>query len=98
MKIEPDQDDACEFIAEVQVLAQGLLLTYAPPVVIVIKIKNWFGARWLNFSGKALGALGIWKTRLTIPPFVSEPSYVSAGVCWSLIRESRPLGADPHSH
>jgi hypothetical protein len=37
---------------------------------IVVKIDNWFGSRWLNFSGKLLGALGVRKDRLTIPPFV----------------------------
>jgi hypothetical protein len=70
MTITSDQDDAPKFIAEVQNLSDGLLRTYLPPALVVIKIDNWFGPRWLNFSGKALGALGILKTRLTIPPFV----------------------------
>jgi hypothetical protein len=25
----------------------------------VVKIDDWFGKRWLGFSGKALGALGV---------------------------------------
>ncbi len=70
MTITSDQDDAPEFIAELQNLAGGLLRTYAPPTVVIIKIDNWFGPKWLKFSGKALGALGVWKKRLTIPPFV----------------------------
>jgi hypothetical protein len=70
MTITPDEDDALEFTAEVQSLMDGLLRTHAPSSLSVVKIDNWFGPRWLNFSGKALGALGIWKTRLTIPPFV----------------------------
>jgi hypothetical protein len=70
MTITSDQDDAPEFIAELQSLADGLLRAYAPPTVVIIKIDNWFGPKWLKFSGKALGALGVWKKRLTIPPFV----------------------------
>jgi hypothetical protein len=54
----------------VQALADGLLRTYAPPSVVVIKIDNFFGPRWLRFSGKGLGKVGVWKLRLTVPPFV----------------------------
>jgi hypothetical protein len=83
MTITSDQDDAPKFIAEVQNLVDGLLRTYAPPAVVILKINNWFGPRWLKFSGKALGALGVWKKRLTIPPFVpnrvvSQVTYAGA--------------------
>ena len=70
MRIRPDQDDAADFIAEVQGLVDGLLRHYAPRTVVLIKIDNFFGSRWLRFSGKALGALGVWKKRLNVPPFV----------------------------
>jgi len=48
----------------------------------LIHIDNWFDHKWLAFSGKALGALGIWKKgdRLTVPPFV--PSRVLAQQSW----------------
>jgi hypothetical protein len=36
----------------------------------VVKIDNWFGKRWLGFSGKALGAFGVRKKKLTLPPFI----------------------------
>lgn len=83
MTITSDQDDAPEFIAEAQSLLDGLIRTYSPPTFAVIKIDNWFGPKWLNFSGKALRALGVWKKRLTIPPFVpnrvvSQRTFVAA--------------------
>ena len=50
----------------------------------VVKIDNWFGKRWLGFSGKALGALGVRKAKLTLPPFipsrvVSQRRFFEAG-------------------
>jgi hypothetical protein len=50
----------------------GALATYQPRWVHLIHIDGWFGPRWLRFSGKSMGALGIHKTRdddLTLPPF-----------------------------
>lgn len=45
--------------------------------LVLIKISNWFDSNWLGFSGKALGALGIWNKpriepagNIRIPPFV----------------------------
>src|SRR5262249_54069328 len=45
---------------------------------------NWFGKRWLGFSGKALGALGVRKKKLTLPPFnpsrvVSQRRFIESG-------------------
>lgn len=70
MRFVPDDDDAPEFLAEVKALTDGLLRAFAPPSIVVIKIDNYFGKKWLHFSGKALGALAIWKKRLNVPPFV----------------------------
>jgi len=70
MRFVPDNDDAPEFLAEVQALTDGLLQAFAPPAIVVIKIDNYFGKKWLHFSGKALGAVGVWKKRLNVPPFV----------------------------
>lgn len=58
----------------------GILHRYSPASLVLIKIDNWFGRRWLYFSGKALGALGVWNVPtdrrpnnlLRIPPFVPE--------------------------
>lgn len=38
--------------------------------LFVVRISGWFGPRWLGFSGKAMGALGMSASDLTIPPFV----------------------------
>lgn len=68
--IQPDVDDAPEFVAKVEGLANGIIVRYEPRVFILIKINNWFSVRWLRFSGKILGALGVWNNALSIPPFV----------------------------
>lgn len=70
MRIALDDDDDSDFVSEVQALTDGLLRAFAPPAIVVIKIDNFFGSRWLRFSGKVIGALGVWKKRLTVPPFV----------------------------
>ena len=63
-------DDASEFVALVEKVANHCVASCDPEAVFVVKIDNWFGENWLGFSGKALGAVGLWKTRLTVPPFV----------------------------
>ena len=70
MTITPAPDDAPAFIEEVQALTTGLLRTYAPVSLIVIKIDNFFGWRWLRFSGKWLGLLSVRNKKLNVPPFV----------------------------
>ena len=42
---------------------------YRPAEIYLVCIDRWFDAKWLNFSGKVLGALGVWRSRTTIPPF-----------------------------
>jgi hypothetical protein len=70
MQIIPEQDDAHDFVALVEQSVNGILRQYAPLGLVLIKIDNWFGPKWLGFSGKALGAIGVWYKKLTIPPFV----------------------------
>src|SRR5262249_55901674 len=42
-----------------------------PKVYCIVRVDNWFGDRWLNFSGKILGQLSYHKlSRITFPPFV----------------------------
>ena len=65
-----EDGDASDFIANVNSVLFGISSAYVPPEIILVKINNWFGPRWLRFSGKTLGALGIWKQNLTVPPFV----------------------------
>jgi len=42
---------------------------YRPAEFYFVQIDNWFDAKWLGFSGKILGALGVRKRDLTVPPF-----------------------------
>ena len=88
MEILIQDDDSKDFIAEVEHCTNGILRAYSPSELILIKIDNWFGPKWLRFSGKTLGALGVWRSKLTVPPFVpnrviserrfSAPDYITA--------------------
>jgi len=68
IKIQPDDND--QFISRVEVLIEKFILDKKPNSIYLIKIDNWFDKKWLGFSGKMLGAVGITKGDLTIPPFV----------------------------
>jgi len=72
MEIAPQVDDAVEFVALVKACANNVLRLYKPRELVLINIDNWFSQRWLHFSGKALGAVGVWQCNqdLTVPPFV----------------------------
>jgi hypothetical protein len=70
VRILAEIDDAPAVTERIQSLVAGLLKTYAPPSLILIKVSNFFSLRWLRFSGKFIGLAGTWKSRLTIPPFV----------------------------
>ena len=70
MKIVLEPDDSADFIGIVQGLVNGLLVRETPPSLRLIKTDNWFGSKWLGFSGKKLGAFGVSMDELTIPPFV----------------------------
>ncbi|MEP6360801.1 MAG: hypothetical protein ABJ287_00315, partial [Balneola sp.] len=68
IKRQPDDND--QFISRVEVLIEKFILEKKPNSFYLIKIDNWFDKKWLGFSGKILGAVGIAKSDLTIPPFV----------------------------
>jgi len=50
-------------------IMNGFIATYFPLDLYMFEVDNWFDSKWLNFSGKTLGALGLWKGETTIPPF-----------------------------
>jgi len=77
MKMTPEFDDAPDFIRHVEQVVNGVVRRHLPETLVLIKINNWFGSNWLGFSGKALGALGVWNKprnepadNIRIPPFV----------------------------
>ena len=66
-----DRDDP-RFIDLVARIITGAVVMHGPPEARVFKIDHWFDHKWLAFSGKTLGALGVWSKRLTVPPFVAN--------------------------
>ena len=70
MQITPEDDDAKDFIAVVERIVDGLLRRDKPSSLALIKIDNWFGSNWLQFSGTVMGAFGVANSNLTVPPFV----------------------------
>ena len=63
-----DADDP-RFVALANRLLEAAVTTYRPAEIYLVRIDQWFDTKWLNFSGKALGALGVWNKRTTVPPF-----------------------------
>ena len=56
---------------------KGIACDVRPAKLLLIKIDNWFGPRWLGFCGKLLGSAGVHSRfgigplrNLSIPPFV----------------------------
>lgn len=101
MKITSEIDDAPDFIRHVERLVNGVLRSQCPEMVALIKINNWFGSKWLGFSGKTLGAVGVWDkpasrfaNDIRIPPFV--PSRVVsqrrfAGPAYEEVHGGKPI-------
>jgi hypothetical protein len=65
-----ESTDASAFLSIVDDLVAQRMLKLPTSDIILIKMDNWFGLRWLSFSGKVLGALGVHKDELTVPPFI----------------------------
>jgi hypothetical protein len=68
--VTTQQGDSAEFMGKARALAIGVARDSEPARLYVIRIDNWFGPRWMLFAGKAIGLVGVHKTRLHIPPFV----------------------------
>jgi hypothetical protein len=68
--IQAEPLDAAEFIVNVEALANGILRRHEPLSLFLIKIDNWFSAKWLRFSGKTMGLAGVSMATLSVPPFI----------------------------
>lgn len=80
--------DAPDFIARVEAVVARALQA-RPAHLILIRVDNWFGERWIGFGGKVLGLAGIsFKDNLVLPPFV--PSRIVEGA--DEARGSHPKG------
>jgi hypothetical protein len=62
--------DDLQFVEWVDSIIHAVIHRTQPAQIYVVKIDNWFGRRWLRFSGKASGALGVREAELTMPPFI----------------------------
>lgn len=72
IEIITKENDDKNFISLVnQILNVGVNLT-EPDEVFIIKVDHWFDHKWLSFSHKVLGELGIWNKELRIPPFIPD--------------------------
>jgi hypothetical protein len=58
-RIAAAADDADAFVSVVDGVVDGIARAHRPVEVVVVKIDNWFGDKWLKFSGKVFGALGV---------------------------------------
>src|SRR4051794_25287402 len=65
--LDPAADDDRDFIERISRLIAGAVAVHRPDEVWIHKIDHWFGHKWVRFSGKVLGGLGVWKKPLTIP-------------------------------
>jgi len=67
--LKPTKTDDRNFVELVSQLLSSLIRLNQPEEVYVVNVDHWFDHKWQYFSGKTLGALGVWNSRLTVPPF-----------------------------
>jgi hypothetical protein len=96
IKLEREESDATQFLGSVESIINKFVLSELPSHLYVIKIKNWFGQRWLTFSGKVMGVMGVWKSQLTLPPFtpsrvLSEHYYSLSSGVYTLVPNAKKL-------
>ncbi len=77
MRFEIIDGDAPEFLARMESLAEGIVQLLRPTELILVRINNWFGPRWLPFSaGTRDPDSGIAPNNLSLPIFA--PNRVEA--------------------
>ncbi len=74
MKLKITQSDDPAFVELVAKIISSVVHEEKPELVALVHIDNWFDHKWLNFSGKLVGVVGVWKWPPTLPPF--KPSRV----------------------
>lgn len=71
IEIKFDNTDAEDFKEIVNTIVSNLIETFNPDEISIVRIKNWFDHKWLNYSGKQILKYDT-KTHPSIP-FVLEP-------------------------
>ncbi len=81
IKIETREGDSRGFIYILEELVNRLMLRDDIAEIKLIRIKNWFDHKWLNYSGKGIvhfkmtthpdevALKSFWKDKITVPPF-----------------------------
>ena len=80
-EIKIETGDANDFIISLNKIIAGLVDKFQIKEICLIKIKNWFDHKWLNYSGISVvefpGGAGLidsalnneWREKITVPPF-----------------------------
>lgn len=94
MRIIPEPGDAPYLVEQVETLANAIAERCAPQFLLVLKVKSWFGLRWLGYSGGVYPQVPQWKKTLTVPPFL--PSRITSqrrfsAPAFAEVAEGRPL-------
>ena len=71
IEVKFDDTDAEGFKEIIETIVINLIETFDPDEVSIVRIKNWFDHKWLNYSGKQILKYDT-KTHPAIP-FVLEP-------------------------
>ena len=83
---QENENDAKDFLFRIRTIISGAMKTYEAAGFYLIHVDNWFGDRWLGFSGKLLGAVGVARKALTFPPFI--PSRIISERYFSLVKDT----------
>jgi len=69
VELQPTYADDSDFVQLTTRIMNNLIRLHSPQEVYAIKIDHWFDHKWHNFSGKTIGAVPLWRSTLTVPPF-----------------------------
>jgi hypothetical protein len=61
--------DDPQYIGIVSMILNSAVSRHQPRDVYIVEIDHCFDRKWQKFSGKALGLIGTWNSRLVVPPF-----------------------------
>jgi hypothetical protein len=84
IELTPEHHDDVPFLDLVQRAVDAEAKRQRPREVYVIHLDNWFGDRWVQFSGKLVGMAGVRMKRLTVPPFHPNRVRSQRHYCWDV--------------